>query len=166
MSKIAKCVLVAAFIAAVFLCGYLTARWQLAEREVEAGNQSQVATQSVNNQRAEALDTNLLRQRDAETSYHEGVSNDTAKTDELLHRVLRVTDGMREQESTSSTDKDITATNLRRAEAREARLRGALRLALEAGGAEAKRANGVARELNLCISQLESDRLQLRQAQE
>lgn len=96
----------------------------------------------------------------------DGVYDDTTETDKLLYRVLRVTDGVRvESGSDSTADQADLAAALRRAKAREDRLRSALRIALDGNREDARRANEVTRLYNLCLTQAQLDRQQLAQAQ-
>lgn len=161
MSRALSIVAVATLVVAIFLCGYLTARWQLAERDKGEAAEDVVHVQEVNQDRADAKDANLANLRGAESELKDGVYDDTVKTDELLHRILRVTDGVRSESNTSSADTDNLTARLKRAEASESRLRRALRVALNGGREDSRRANEVARQLNLCITQLELDRQQL-----
>lgn len=165
MSRTLKFIALATLVVAIFLCGYVTARWQLAERDKGEAEKSVVHVQETNQDRATAKDANLANLRGAETFYRDGVYDDTTKTDELLHRVLRITDGVRSEAAGDTADADNLATRLKRAEAREARLRGALRIALDGNREDARRANDVARQLNLCISQQLLDRQQLAESQ-
>lgn len=165
MSRALNVSVMATVAVAIFLCGYLTAHWQLAERDKGEAEEAMVRTQETNQDRADAKDANLANLRGAETLYREGVYDDTTKTDELLHRVLRVTDGVRPESAGDTTDADNLAARLKRVEAREARLRSALRVALEGNREDAGRANEVARQLNLCITQLSLDRQQLAESQ-
>jgi hypothetical protein len=143
---------------AIFSCGYITAKLQNAGAEV-------AEVQKQDTQRASAKDENLANLRGVEAFYRDGVYDDTTKTDDLLHRVLRITDGVRSETAGDTADTDNLATRLKRAEAREARLRGALRIALDGNREDARRANDVARQLNLCISQQLLDRQQLAESQ-
>lgn len=165
MSRTVKVLSVATLVVAVFLCGYLTARWQLAERDKGEAEASAVHVQETNQDRATAKDANLANLRGAETFFKDGVYDDTIKTDDLLHRILRVTDGVRPESPGDTTDTDNLTASLKRAEAREARLRGALRIALDGNREDARRANEVARQLNLCITQQLLDRQQLAESQ-
>lgn len=165
MSRSLSVSVMATVAVAIFLCGYLTALWQLAERDKGEAEEAMVRIQETNQDRADAKDANLANLRGAETLYREGVYDDTTKTDELLHRILRVTDGVHPESAGDTTDADNLAARLKRVEAREARLRGALRVALDGNREDAGRANEVARQLNLCITQLSLDRQQLAESQ-
>jgi hypothetical protein len=165
MSGWIKVTLVAIFCLALFLTGYLTCAWQDAKKEVKTANGVAVAVQAEDKARADAKDTNLVSLRAAETTLKDGVHDDTAKTDELMLRILRVTDGVQSASADNTADTDNLAADLKRAEASATRLRGALRVALDGNREDARRANGVARQLNLCITQLELDRQQLVEAQ-
>ena len=165
MSRTLKVLAMATLVVAIFLCGYLTARWQVAERDKGEAEKSVVHVQETNQDRADAKDANLANLRGAETFYRDGVYDDTIKTDDLLYRILRVTDGVRPESAGDTTDTDNLTASLKRAEAREARLRGALRVALDGNREDARRANEVARQLNLCITQQLLDRQQLAESQ-
>lgn len=144
---------------AIFSCGYITAKLQNAGAEV-------AEVQKRDTQRADAKDENLANIRGAERVFMDGVYDDTTETDKLLYRVLRVTDGMRAESGSDSTaDQADLAAALRRAKAREDRLRSALRIALDGNREDARRANEVTRLYNLCLTQAQLDRQQLAQAQ-
>lgn len=165
MSRSLKFIALATLVVAIFLCGYLTARWQLAERDRGETEEAVAHVQETNQDRADAKDANLANLRGAEAFYRDGVYDDTTKTDDLLYRILRVTDGVRSESAGDTADTDNLTADLKRAEAREARLRGALRVALDGNREDARRANEVARQLNLCITQQLLDRQQLAESQ-
>lgn len=155
-----------ALLIAVFCYGYMTARWQAAElARVEAEREAQVIQQR-NEELAAARESNLAGLRYAEKLLKQGEYDDTTKDNELLRRTARITDGVLrpEAEASSACTSDLAA-RLGRAEESESRLRRALRVALDGNREDARRANQVARQLNLCITQLELDRQQLQQSQ-
>ena len=167
-SRSTSIILGALLSAALFFAGYYTANWQRDSHELAVVKTQNNTTDKTNATRQDAKNANLVRQRDAQRDFHEGVMDDTVKTDDLLQRVLLVTDRLRFDTTNSGppASENNAATDTSGADAREARLRGALRYALDASGREAKRANEVTRKYNLCLATLESDRQQVATAQQ
>lgn len=100
-----------------------------------------------------------IAQQDDVQKYNEGVRSDTARTDELLGRVMHHFDSVRDATQTSEPASHAASGDTCGVEKQEARrLSGQLRTALEQFGYEAGRADNNTRLLNQCISQLYRDR--------
>lgn len=107
---------------------------------------------------------------DAEAAYHRGVSDDKTQNEDspkvVTHIVYRDSPDRMQHNWTSTTRKtNYTAADFQRLEATNTRLRDALSDALMRYGQEAERGNDVQRQVNLCIDQLEQDRIQVENAQ-
>lgn len=107
---------------------------------------------------------------DTEAAYHRGINDDKKQNADnpkiVTHIVYRDNpDGVQRNGSSTTRKTNYTATDFQILEATNARLRDALSDALMRYGQEAERGNDVQRQVNLCLDQLEQDRIQVGNAQ-
>lgn len=166
MSRTMSVVLLLIVLVCTFVSGFLTATVMDAEKKVGEADEKTLAVRESDEHRATSMDTNLVNLRGAEQIFQTGVYDDMVKSDDLLYRVLRLSDGMHVEATPDTADRNTLTAQLRAAEAKNAGLSDSLRDALKTYRTEARRANEVTRELNLCITQQGLDRAQLRAAQQ
>lgn len=142
------------------IAGFLTG--QAYEQQQNDKAASDAMLQSVNNaaENITVLTTSLDAQRERESNYAKDIQSDTARTDELLNRVMQHFDRMHEPTVPASGNPEATAPadTCASERAKASKLSGQLRDTLKQYGSEARRADENTRLLNECIDQLVSDR--------
>lgn len=147
-------------IALAFTAGYFTGVTHEQLKVTDSANS--IMQQGLNNVTEDitVLTAALDAQRDRESKYAKDIQSDTARTEELLNRVMQHFDRVYDPPLPAREDRETPPSGdtctPERAEARK--LSGQLRETLEQYGNEARRADENTRLLNECIAQLALDR--------